>query len=125
MNPTPEPRSPQQTVGPSNSGSWVQVSDDVALAEGHMLPAYPHGVNVLLARVGGAVYAISGICAHMACPLFMGTLVGYTIVCPCHDWRFDIRTGRFLDAPELGLSVYPIKLEAGKLCVSLDSKATA
>ena len=125
MNSTPESRLPQQTVAPSSSRSWVQVLDDVALTEGHMLPVYPQGVNVLLARVGGAVYAISGICAHMACPLFMGTLVGYTIVCPCHDWRFDIRTGRFLDAPELGLSVYPTKLEAGKLCVSLDSKATA
>ncbi len=81
MNSTPEPRLPQQTVAPSSSGSWVQVLDDVALAEGHMLPVYPHGVNVLLARVGGAVYAISGICAHMACPLFTGRLDGYTKLC--------------------------------------------
>ena len=80
-------------------------------------PVYPLGVNVVLARVGGAVYAVSGKCAHMACPLFMGRLEGYTIVCPCHDWRFDVRTGRFLDAPELGLTVYPTKLEAGKLFV--------
>ena len=57
---------------PLSSRSWVQVLDDVALTEAHMLPVYPQGVNVLLARVGGAVYAISGICAHMACPLFMG-----------------------------------------------------
>jgi nitrite reductase/ring-hydroxylating ferredoxin subunit len=61
----------------------------------------------------------------MACPLLMGRLDGYTIACPCHDWRFDIRTGRFLDAPELGLSVYLTKLDAGKLWVSLDSKETA
>jgi len=84
-----------------------------------MAPVYPLGVNVFLARVGGAVYAVSGKCAHMACPLFMGRLEGYTVVCPCHDWRFDVRTGRFLDAPELALTVYPTKLEAGKLSVSL------
>ncbi|HMD98574.1 MAG TPA: Rieske (2Fe-2S) protein, partial [Terriglobia bacterium] len=87
--------------------------------EGCMAPVYPLGVNVFLARVGGAVYAVSGKCAHMACPLFMGRLEGYTVVCPCHDWRFDVRTGRFLDAPELALTVYPTKLEAGKLSVSL------
>jgi 3-phenylpropionate/trans-cinnamate dioxygenase ferredoxin subunit len=84
-----------------------------------MMPVYPLGVNVLLARVEGAVYAVSGRCAHMACPLFTGTLVGYTIVCPCHDWRFDVRTGRFLNAPELGLTVYPTKLATGKILVNV------
>jgi 3-phenylpropionate/trans-cinnamate dioxygenase ferredoxin subunit len=104
--------------------NWTYVTDNIALLEGHMAPAYPLGVNVVLARVGGTVYAVSGICAHMACPLYMGRLEGYTIICPCHDWRFDVRTGRFLDAPELGLSTYPTKLEAGKLFVSLDGKET-
>jgi 3-phenylpropionate/trans-cinnamate dioxygenase ferredoxin subunit len=90
-----------------------------------MAPVYPLGVNVLLARVGGAVYAVSGKCAHMACPLFMGRLEGYTIVCPCHDWRFDVRSGRLLNAPEIGLAVFPTKLEAGKLLVSLGGKEMA
>jgi nitrite reductase/ring-hydroxylating ferredoxin subunit len=80
---------------------------------------FPLGVNVLLARVGGAVYAVSGKCAHMACPLSGGRLEGNTIICGCHDWRFDIRTGKFLDAPELGLTVYLTKVEAGKLLINI------
>jgi len=80
-------------------------------------------VNVVLARVDGSIYAISGKCTHMACPLFAGKLNGYTITCPCHDWRFDIRTGKFLDASELGLEVYPVKSETGK--VYIDVKAMA
>lgn len=60
----------------------------------------------------------------MACPLSAGRLDGFTIACSCHDWRFDVRTGRFLDAPELGLAVYPTKLDAGKVFVSLDGKET-
>jgi 3-phenylpropionate/trans-cinnamate dioxygenase ferredoxin subunit len=55
----------------------------------------------------------------MGCPIFMGRLEGHTISCPCHDWRFDVRTGKFIDAPELGLRVYPVKSEAGKLFVNL------
>jgi 3-phenylpropionate/trans-cinnamate dioxygenase ferredoxin subunit len=55
----------------------------------------------------------------MACPLISGALEGHTLTCSCHDWRFDIRTGRFLDAAELGVAVYPAKSEAGKLFVSL------
>ena len=117
----------QEKTGPTSSRAlkWASVMDDSALPEGQMAPVYPQGVNVLLARVGGAVYAVSGKCAHMACPLFMGRLEGYTVVCPCHDWRFDVRTGKFLNAPEIGLTVYPTKLEAGKLLVSLGGKEMA
>ena len=99
--------------------TWACVMDETALPEGSMAPGYPLGINVVIARVGGVVYAVSGKCAHMACPLITGTLSGHTLSCSCHDWRFDIRTGRFLDAAELGLAVYPAKSEAGKLFVSL------
>jgi 3-phenylpropionate/trans-cinnamate dioxygenase ferredoxin subunit len=99
--------------------NWTYVFEDTALLESHMVPSYPMGVNVVLARVGGAVYAISGMCLHMACPLFTGKLEGYIITCPCHDWRFDIRTGKFLDAPELGIAIYPTKSEDGKLFINL------
>jgi len=84
-----------------------------------MAPVYPFGVNVVIARVGGTVYAVSGTCAHMGCPLALGTVSDHTLMCACHDWRFDVRTGRFLDAPELGLATYEVKSEAGKLFVSL------
>jgi 3-phenylpropionate/trans-cinnamate dioxygenase ferredoxin subunit len=120
MNSTQEPQLPGKTEDTAIvAHNWIQVLDDIGLPEGRMAPVYPLGVNVVLARVGGAVYAVSGTCAHMACPLFMGRLEGYTIVCSCHDWRFDVRTGRFLNAPELGLTVYPTKLGAGNLFVSL------
>lgn len=99
--------------------TWTYVIEETALPDGGMTPVYPLGVNLVIARVGGTVYAVEGKCTHMACPLFMGVLDGYTLTCPCHDWRFDIRTGKFLDAPELGLAVYPTKTEEGKLFVDL------
>jgi len=98
---------------------WIYVMEEKALPEGGMTPVYPLGVNVVVACVSGMLYAVSGKCAHMACPLFTGTLDGYTLTCSCHDWRFDIRTGRFVDATELGIAVYPVKSEAGKLFISL------
>ncbi len=93
--------------------------DEAALPEGKMTPVYPSGVNVLMARVGGAVYALEGKCAHMGCPLFNGMLEGVILTCPCHDWRFNIRTGEFIDAPELRLKMYQTRTEDGKLFVSL------
>lgn len=99
--------------------SWIYVTDDDVLSEGSMIPVYPLGIHVLLARVDGSVYALSGKCAHMACPLYTGTLVGGILTCPCHDWRFDIKTGKFLDAAEIRLETYPTKSENGKLFVIL------
>jgi 3-phenylpropionate/trans-cinnamate dioxygenase ferredoxin subunit len=109
----------RKAAGHEASMMWTDVMEETRLPEGGMAPVYPLGVNVVIARVAGTVYAVSGKCAHMACPLASGRLDGYTLTCPCHDWRFDIRTGRFLDAPELGIAVYPVKSEAGRLFVSL------
>jgi len=81
-----EPELPGKTGTASVSAvNWTYVLDEALLLEGCTAPVYPLGVNVLLARVGGAVFAVSGKCAHMACPLSMGKLEGYTVVCPCHD----------------------------------------
>ncbi len=99
---------------------WTYVMEEAALPEGGLAPVYPLGVHVVVARVGGALYAVSGKCAHMACPLSGGLLDGYVLTCPCHDWRYDVRSGRFLDAPELGVAVYPVKSEQGKLLIGLD-----
>ena len=102
--------------------AWIYAVDEAALPEGSVAPVYPSGVNVVLARADGRVYAVSGTCAHMACPLSLGSLDGHTLTCACHDWRFDVRTGRFLDAPEIGVPTYAVKSEAGKLFVSLDGE---
>ncbi len=100
--------------------NWIYVMDEASLPEGGMAPVYPLGVNLVIARVGGVVYAVSGKCVHMACPLFTGSLEGHTLTCPCHDWRYDVRTGRFLDAPELGLAVYSVRVDGGKLFVGVE-----
>ena len=99
--------------------SWAYVLEEAALPEGTMAPVYPLGLHVVVARVNGAVFAVSGKCAHLGCPLSGGALNGYTLTCGCHDWRFDVRTGLFLDAPELGIAVYPTRSEAGKLYVDV------
>jgi 3-phenylpropionate/trans-cinnamate dioxygenase ferredoxin subunit len=55
----------------------------------------------------------------MACPLEGGKLEGATLTCPCHDWRFDVRSGEFLDAPELRITTFATKVEDGKVLVEL------
>jgi nitrite reductase/ring-hydroxylating ferredoxin subunit len=78
MKSTYEPEFSGKTRDRSTSApEWTYALDDTMLLEGRMTLVYPMGVNVLLVRVGGAVYAVSGKCAHMACPLSGGSLCVY------------------------------------------------
>ncbi len=99
--------------------SWTATVDEAKVREGSPVPVYPKGVGVLLVRLDGELHAIRNRCAHMACPLEGGLLEGPILTCPCHDWRFDVRSGEFLDAPELMVPVYATRVEDGKVLVDL------
>jgi 3-phenylpropionate/trans-cinnamate dioxygenase ferredoxin subunit len=101
---------------------WVPTIDDSKVRDGAYVPVYPKGVGVLLVRAGGELFAIANKCAHMACPLDGGRLEGDVITCPCHDWQFNVRSGAFLDAPELSIATYPVKVEDGKVHVGLGER---
>lgn len=99
--------------------SWIATVDETKVREGSPVPVYPKGVGVLLIRLGDELFAVRNKCAHMGCPLEGGLLEGPVLTCPCHDWRFDVRSGEFLDAPELSTPVYATRVEDGKVLVEL------
>ncbi|OGR43535.1 MAG: hypothetical protein A2X35_00590 [Elusimicrobia bacterium GWA2_61_42] len=98
---------------------WVETALLSALKEGVPHPVFPMGLPVLLIRRGAELFALENRCAHMGCPLAAGKLDGHILQCPCHDWRFDIRDGRFQDAPELGVKTYSSRIENGKVLVRI------
>jgi len=89
------------------------------LTEGKPAAVFPLGLPVLLIRLGAEVFALENRCAHMGCPLAAGRLDGYLLQCPCHDWRFDIRDGRFIGAPELSVKIYGVEIKDGKVFVRI------
>jgi nitrite reductase/ring-hydroxylating ferredoxin subunit len=52
------------------------------------------GREILLANVGGKIYAMDDRCGHMSAPLSMGRLDGKIAQCPLHFARFDVTTGK-------------------------------
>ena len=57
-----------------------------------------HGARqVLLARVGGEVFALDDVCTHAGASLHEGDLGregAFTVTCPWHEAHFDVRTGK-------------------------------
>jgi nitrite reductase/ring-hydroxylating ferredoxin subunit len=71
------------------------------LAEGGMILGQVSGEAVLLARSGGALFAVGAECTHYHGPLAEGALVADTVRCPWHHACFSLRTGEAVRAPAL------------------------
>jgi 3-phenylpropionate/trans-cinnamate dioxygenase ferredoxin component len=75
---------------------------------------------VALFHVGGKYWAIDDLCTHDGGPLAEGELEGYTIACPRHGARFDIRTGRVLCMPATqDTPAHAVKIEGDDVLVRI------
>ena len=81
-------------------------------------------VSVLLARVGGEVYAIRNQCGDSPLPLDLGSLDGTEIRCSWHGCRYDVRTGRQLDG-DGRVRVVPVTTADGRIRVAFDVETGA
>ena len=103
-----------------NTNGFVLVIEEKELQEGKMKRLSVNGTPVLLIKQQGKIFAIDNRCPHQACSLSNGTLEGLVIICPCHDWRFNLETGEYEDDPLLKLNMFDWKIESGKIWVKLE-----
>ena len=104
------------------SDGFVPVLDENDLREGIMKLVSVEGLPILLIKQHGQIFAIDNRCPHMGCGFAGGNLDGAIIVCPCHDWRFDLRTGEYEVEPSIKLTKFEWKIKAGKICIRLDEE---
>jgi nitrite reductase/ring-hydroxylating ferredoxin subunit len=87
------------TVFETPPDDWTAVLDDTELADGQMRCVEADGTTVMVARDGGALYALSNHCSHRGGPLHEGKLEDGTVTCPWHDSVFDLRDGALVHGP--------------------------
>ena len=76
---------------------------------------------IALFHVAGKFYAIDDVCTHDGGPLAEGTLEGFTIACPRHGAKFDIRDGRVLSMPATQPTVaHDVKVEGNDVFVRVN-----
>jgi nitrite reductase (NADH) small subunit len=72
----------------------------------------------------GRVFATQGECPHRGGPLADGLLGGTTLICPLHEWSFDLLSGMALQGT-CGIAVYPITKHAdGTLVLEIEEDGT-
>ncbi|MFM7536929.1 MAG: Rieske (2Fe-2S) protein [Acidimicrobiales bacterium] len=77
----------------------VPIGDCSDLRDGDMRACKAGGVEVVVCRVGGALFALEDLCSHADTTLSDGLLSGYIVTCPLHGAQFDVRDGTHLGPP--------------------------
>lgn len=83
------------------SEGYVKVGQISEFLEGSMKKVQVGGEDVLVANVGGKLYAITATCTHRGGPLDEGELNGTVVVCPWHGGQFDVTTGKVVSPPPM------------------------
>jgi 3-phenylpropionate/trans-cinnamate dioxygenase ferredoxin subunit len=93
----------------------AKVSD---IEEGRTLRMVVDGIEVLLCKCQGEIYAIEDVCTHDGAPLDQGELEGCQITCARHGAVFDVRTGAVLALPAvMPVPTYQIRVEGDDVFV--------
>jgi 3-phenylpropionate/trans-cinnamate dioxygenase ferredoxin subunit len=104
----------------SDADDYVATIIESELQEGKMKLVSTEGTPLLFIKQQGKIHVIDNRCPHMGCGFSGGTLENSVIVCPCHDWRFNLETGEYEEEPSYKLKKYEWKVEAGKIWVKLE-----
>ncbi|GAB3228168.1 Rieske 2Fe-2S domain-containing protein [Algoriphagus aestuariicola] len=71
-------------------------------------------------RIGEKIFVFDANCPHRGAPLTQGTLNGLgEIICPLHEYRFDLSTGNVRAGSCGDLEVYKTRIDANGLKIML------
>ena len=106
--------------------SWVVAArlDWIPLRGARILRVGERSI-ALFRTVDDSVYALQDRCPHKGGPLSQGIVHGRCVTCPLHDWVIDLATGLAEAPDEGGTATYPVRVEDGRVYVSLPAAAAA
>jgi 3-phenylpropionate/trans-cinnamate dioxygenase ferredoxin component len=101
---------------------WIDVGP-ADLTEGELRGLEVGQRLVLLARLSGQITAMDDSCNHAGCLLSGGWLSERksAVVCPCHEYAFELGTGRNVTFPRLcdDQRAFEVRVEAGRVMIRL------
>ncbi len=112
--PAPAPR-PQRGRRPY----WIQAGKAAEFPPDAGRVADLGGLVLAVFNLGGSFHVLSNECPHQGGPLGQGKIEGTTVVCPMHQWKFDIPTGKGLSIPGPCARRYPSEVLGEDLYIGI------
>lgn len=98
------------------SEGYVRVGQVSDFPEKQLKKVKVAGEDVMVANLGGKIYAMTATCTHRGGPLDEGELDGTTVICPWHGGQFDITTGKVVSPPPMKDEIsFEVKIEGSSV----------
>jgi nitrite reductase (NADH) small subunit len=101
---------------------WIAVATTKDLARRRKLRVEFEGGAVALFQSADRIYAMADVCIHQQRSLSKGTLLNGKVVCPGHQWQFDLETG-FEEDQDRCQPTYPVRVDGDTVYVSRTPRA--
>ncbi|RAW03555.1 Rieske (2Fe-2S) protein [Pseudochryseolinea flava] len=95
---------------------WIKIFPSLEEAHRRIQTGKPqllivNGKRICLALLDNGFFAVQDACSHNGESLSKGN-INYLgeIICPWHNYRFDLRSGKACDSSSADLKTYPIKV---------------
>jgi nitrite reductase/ring-hydroxylating ferredoxin subunit len=98
---------------------FVKVASVSELTPGSAKAIEVKGKMIALFNVEGTIYAIDNTCLHQGGPLGEGELMGEVVICPWHQWEYNVRTGEKVGNSFVKLATYPVQVEGSDIKVAV------
>lgn len=96
---------------------WIKIFASEAEAKSKIATDKPqllilHGKRICLVQHKDTFLAVQDACTHNGDSLSKGT-VNYLgeIICPWHNYRFDLKSGKACDSSSADLKTFPVKVD--------------
>ena len=104
----------------------VMSADDLPIGKSAIVSAGKD--EIALFNYKGKYYAINNKCLHNGSSLGEGRIEEGILICPDHEWRFDLISGQCPQNPEMKAKIYPVRVGNGRIKIGFgeeDNKNTA
>jgi len=99
---------------------WESVCAEEELPVGDMIRVDLGGKAYTVYHTQSGFYATEGLCTHERASLADGLVEGEVVICPKHNSRFHIPTGKAMRIPaKVDLKTFPVKREGGKVLIGI------
>ena len=97
---------------------YVRVAHTGELEPGAGKTVDVNGTPVALFNVDGVYHAIHNTCPHEDGSLGDGGLSHAIVICPLHDYEFDVTSGRCLTEPAYSVERFEVRVEGDNILIS-------
>lgn len=100
-------------------GTWLPVCTLAEIPPAGALFTRVGTQPVIVSHTDAGVQCFQNACAHMGWPLDNGAIADGILTCPSHGFRYDLRSGECLTAPEVQLEVHAVRVIGDRVEVRL------